>query len=89
MFADVVEAGDFLDVRIDTAMPDRQPLPRPDLRYMNQAIGPVVVFGASNFPLAFSVAGGDTASAFAAGCPVLVKGHSSHPGHQRANGPSD
>ncbi len=80
MFADVVEAGDFLDVRIDTAMPDRQPLPRPDLRYMNQAIGPVVVFGASNFPLAFSVAGGDTASAFAAGCPVLVKGHSSHPG---------
>ncbi|WP_029918374.1 aldehyde dehydrogenase (NADP(+)) [Pelobacter seleniigenes] len=80
MFADVVEAGDFLDVRIDTALPDRQPLPRPDLRYMNQAIGPVVVFGASNFPLAFSVAGGDTASAFAAGCPVLVKGHSSHPG---------
>lgn len=80
MFADVVLAGDFLDVRIDTALPDRQPLPRPDLRYMNQPIGPVVVFGASNFPLAFSVAGGDTASAFAAGCPVLVKGHSSHPG---------
>jgi len=80
LFADVVLAGDFLDVRIDTAMPDRQPLPRPDLRYMNQALGPVVVFGASNFPLAFSVAGGDTASAFAAGCPVLVKGHSSHPG---------
>lgn len=80
MFADVVEAGNFLDIRIDTAMPDRKPLPRPDLRYMNQAIGPVVVFGASNFPLAFSVAGGDTASAFAAGCPVLVKGHSSHPG---------
>ena len=80
LFADVVQAGDFLDVRIDTALPERQPLPRPDLRYMNQAIGPVVVFGASNFPLAFSVAGGDTASAFAAGCPVLVKGHSSHPG---------
>lgn len=80
MFADVVEEGDFLDIRIDTAMPDRLPLPRPDLRYMNQAIGPVVVFGASNFPLAFSVAGGDTASALAAGCPVLVKGHSSHPG---------
>lgn len=80
MFADVVLAGDFLDVRIDTAMPDRKPLPRSDLRYMNQALGPVVVFGASNFPLAFSVAGGDTASAFAAGCPVLVKGHSSHPG---------
>ncbi len=80
MFADVVEAGDFLDARIDTAMPDRKPLPRSDIRYMNQAMGPVVVFGASNFPLAFSVAGGDTASAFAAGCPVLVKGHSSHPG---------
>lgn len=80
LFADVVMAGDFLDVRIDIALPERQPLPRPDLRYMNQAIGPVAVFGASNFPLAFSVAGGDTASAFAAGCPVLVKGHSSHPG---------
>jgi alpha-ketoglutaric semialdehyde dehydrogenase len=80
LFAEAVLAGDFLDVRIDTALPDRQPAPRPDLRYMNQAIGPVVVFGASNFPLAFSVAGGDTASAFAAGCPVLVKGHSSHPG---------
>ncbi|MCW9049862.1 MAG: aldehyde dehydrogenase (NADP(+)) [Deltaproteobacteria bacterium] len=80
LFAETVLAGDFLDVRIDTALPDRQPLPRPDLRYLNQAIGPVVVFGASNFPLAFSVAGGDTASAFAAGCPVLVKGHSSHPG---------
>ena len=80
MFADVVENGDFLDARIDTAQPDRKPLPRPDIRYMNQAIGPVAVFGASNFPLAFSVAGGDTASAFAAGCPVLVKGHSSHPG---------
>ena len=80
LFADTILTGDFLDVRIDTALPDRQPLPRPDLRYMNQAIGPVVVFGASNFPLAFSVAGGDTASALAAGCPVLVKGHSSHPG---------
>lgn len=80
LFADTVLAGDFIDVRIDTALPDRQPVPRSDLRYMNQAIGPVVVFGASNFPLAFSVAGGDTASAFAAGCPVLVKGHSSHPG---------
>ncbi|MGK2907896.1 MAG: aldehyde dehydrogenase (NADP(+)) [Desulfuromonadales bacterium] len=80
LFAETVLAGNFLDVRIDTALPDRQPAPRPDLRYMKQAIGPVVVFGASNFPLAFSVAGGDTASAFAAGCPVLVKGHSSHPG---------
>jgi NADP-dependent aldehyde dehydrogenase len=80
LFADTILKGDFLDVRIDTALPDRQPLPRPDLRFMKQAIGPVVVFGASNFPLAFSVAGGDTASALAAGCPVLVKGHSSHPG---------
>ncbi|MBN2793228.1 MAG: aldehyde dehydrogenase (NADP(+)) [Desulfuromonadales bacterium] len=80
LFADTILEGSFLDVRIDPAMPDRQPLPRPDLRYMNQAVGPVVVFGASNFPLAFSTAGGDTASAFAAGCPVLVKGHSSHPG---------
>ncbi len=80
LFADTIETGDYLDARIDTAMPDRQPLPRPDLRHLNQAIGPVVVFGASNFPLAFSVAGGDSAAAFAAGCPVLVKGHSSHPG---------
>ena len=80
LFADTILEGSFLDVRIDVALPDRQPLPRPDLRYMNQAVGPVVVFGASNFPLAFSTAGGDTASAFAAGCPVLVKGHSSHPG---------
>lgn len=80
LFAETILSGDFLDVRIDTALPDRQPMPRPDLRYINQAIGTVVVFGASNFPLAFSVAGGDTASAFAAGCPVLVKGHSSHPG---------
>lgn len=80
LFAETVLSGDFLDVRIDTALPDRQPVPRPDLRYMQQAVGPVAVFGASNFPLAFSVAGGDTAAAFAAGCPVLVKGHSSHPG---------
>ncbi len=80
LFAETVLSGNFLDIRIDTALPERQPMPRADLRYMNQAIGPVVVFGASNFPLAFSVAGGDTAAAFAAGCPVLVKGHSSHPG---------
>ncbi len=80
LFADTILKGDYLDARIDTAMPDRQPLPRPDIRHLNQAIGPVVVFGASNFPLAFSVAGGDTAAALAAGCPVLVKGHSSHPG---------
>lgn len=80
LFAGTVVKADWLNARIDTAIPDRQPLPRPDIRYLNQAIGPVVVFGASNFPLAFSVGGGDTASAFAAGCPVLVKGHSSHPG---------
>ena len=73
LFASVVRAGEWLDVRIDPAMPDRQPLPRADLR-------PVAVFGASTFPLAFSVAGGDTASALAAGCPVVVKGHSAHPG---------
>lgn len=80
MFADYLESGGHFDARIDTPQPQRQPLPKPDLRYLNQALGPVVVFGASNFPLAFSVAGGDTAAALAAGCPVLVKGHSSHPG---------
>jgi alpha-ketoglutaric semialdehyde dehydrogenase len=80
LFASTVVKGDWLNARIDTAMPERKPLPRPDIRYLNQALGPVVVFGSSNFPLAFSVAGGDTAAAFAAGCPVLVKGHSSHPG---------
>ncbi len=80
LFASVVRQGDFLDATVDSALPDRQPLPRPDLRRVNLPVGPVVVFGASNFPLAFSVAGGDTASALAAGCPVIVKGHSAHPG---------
>ncbi len=80
LFAQVVRQGDWLDATIDPAMPDRQPLPRPDLRRMNVALGPVAVFGASNFPLAFSVGGGDTASALAAGCPVVVKGHPAHPG---------
>ncbi len=80
MFAQVVRQGDWLDATIDPALPDRAPLPRPDLRRVNLAIGPVAVFGASNFPLAFSVAGGDTASALAAGCPVVVKGHPAHPG---------
>lgn len=80
MFAQMVRQGDFLDATIDPALPDRAPLPRPDLRRINLAIGPVAVFGASNFPLAFSVAGGDTASALAAGCPVIVKGHPAHPG---------
>lgn len=80
LFATVVRQGDFLDATIDTAMPERKPLPRCDLRRLNLPLGPVAVFGASNFPLAFSVAGGDTAAALAAGCPVIIKGHPSHPG---------
>lgn len=80
MFAAEVRDGHWLDVTIDPALPERTPLPRADLRRMNVALGPVAVFGASNFPLAFSVAGGDTASALAAGCPVVVKGHPAHPG---------
>jgi NADP-dependent aldehyde dehydrogenase len=79
-FADLAAEGSWVDARIDRALPQRQPVPRPDLRRMLVGIGPVVVFGASNFPLAYSVAGGDTASALAAGCPVLVKGHPAHPG---------
>ncbi|NWA67733.1 aldehyde dehydrogenase (NADP(+)) [Pseudomonas reactans] len=79
-FARTVRAGEWLDVRVDPAEPQRQPLPRPDLRQRHIALGPVAVFGASNFPLAFSVAGGDTASALAAGCPVVVKAHGAHPG---------
>src|SRR5205814_3655412 len=80
LFADVVEEGSWIDARIDRAIPDRQPIPKPDCRRMLIPIGPVAVFGASNFPLAFSVAGGDTASALAAGCPVVCKGHPAHPG---------
>ncbi len=80
MFAQLVKEGSWVDARIDTAIPDRKPVPKPDLRRMLLPIGPVVVFGASNFPLAFSVAGGDTASALAAGCPVIVKAHPAHPG---------
>ncbi|MES2258017.1 MAG: aldehyde dehydrogenase (NADP(+)) [Pseudomonadota bacterium] len=80
LFADVVREGGWQEVRIDEAQPDRQPLPRSDLRQRHIALGPVTVFGASNFPLAFSVAGGDTASALAAGCPVVVKAHRAHPG---------
>ncbi|SNR44087.1 aldehyde dehydrogenase (NADP(+)) [Puniceibacterium sediminis] len=80
LFASHILAGDYLDRRHDAALPDRQPLPRPDLRMMQRPVGPVAVFGASNFPLAFSVAGGDTAAALAAGCPVVVKGHGAHPG---------
>ena len=79
LFANVIRRGDFLGARIDTALPDRRPLPRPDVRQYRVGIGPVAVFGASNFPLAFSVAGGDTASALAAGCPVVVKAHPGHP----------
>jgi NADP-dependent aldehyde dehydrogenase len=79
-FAGVAREGSWVDARIDTADPDRQPIPRPDLRRMLIPIGPVVVFGSSNFPLAFSVAGGDTASALATGNPVVVKAHSAHPG---------
>lgn len=80
MFAAVLEEGSWVDARIDTPLPERKPLPRPDLRSMLRPLGPVAVFGASNFPIAFSAAGGDTASALAAGCPVIVKAHSAHPG---------
>ncbi|HLZ97378.1 MAG TPA: aldehyde dehydrogenase (NADP(+)) [Steroidobacteraceae bacterium] len=80
MFADELRRSDWEGVRIDPAIPDRQPVPRPDLRLRRIPVGPVAVFGASNFPLAFSVAGGDTAAALAAGCPVVVKGHPAHPG---------
>ena len=79
MFANLVREGSWVDARIDRALPDRKPLPKPDIRRMLIPIGPVAVFGASNFPLAFSVAGGDTASALAAGCPVVVKAHPAHP----------
>lgn len=79
MFADYIEEGYYVQAIIDEALPDRTP-PRSDLRRMNHPLGPVVVFGASNFPLAFSVAGGDTSSALASGCPVVVKAHPAHPG---------
>jgi NADP-dependent aldehyde dehydrogenase len=78
LFAEVVRRGDFYAARIDRALPQRTPLPRPDLRQYRIGVGPVAVFGASNFPLAFSTAGGDTASALAAGCPVVFKAHSGH-----------
>lgn len=80
LFANLVAEGSWVDAIIDTALPERQPLPRPDIRRMLIPIGPVVVFGASNFPLAFSVAGGDTASALASGCPVVLKAHPAHYG---------
>ena len=80
LFAQVVEEGSWVNARIDPAQPERKPLPRSDIRSMMKPLGPVAVFGASNFPLAFSVAGGDTAAAFAAGNPVIVKAHHAHPG---------
>jgi alpha-ketoglutaric semialdehyde dehydrogenase len=80
LFAQVVEEGSWTMPRIDRADPERKPAPKPDLRSLLRPLGPVVVFGASNFPLAFSVAGGDTASALAAGNPVIVKAHPAHPG---------
>lgn len=80
LFAAVVRQGDFRGVRIDPALPNRTPLPRADIRQRQIPLGPVAVFGASNFPLAFSTAGGDTASALAAGCPVVFKAHNAHPG---------
>jgi 2,5-dioxopentanoate dehydrogenase len=80
LFAQLLRESSWVDARIDTAESERQPTPKPDIRSMQKALGPVGIFGASNFPLAFSVAGGDTASALAAGCPVVVKAHPAHPG---------
>jgi len=79
-FADLLIEGSWVDASIDTAIPDRKPIPKVDLRKMLVPLGPVVVFGASNFPLAYSTAGGDTTSAFAAGCPVIIKSHPMHAG---------
>lgn len=79
MFADLVEEGSWVDARIDTAIPNRVPAAKPDIRKMLVPVGPIVVFGAANFPLAYSTAGGDTISALAAGCPVIVKAHPAHP----------
>src|SRR6202000_432155 len=79
LFADLLKEGSWLDARIETANPERTPIPKPDIRYLQIPLGPIVIFGASNFPLAFSVAGGDTASALAAGCTVVVKAPPAHP----------
>lgn len=79
LFASVAREGSWVDARIDTAIPDRKPIPKPDVRRMLIPIGPVIIFGASNLPLAFGVTGGDTASALAAGCPIVVKAHPAHP----------
>ena len=86
MFADLLVEGSWVGARIDHAIPDRQPVPKPDVRSMYRPIGPVAVFCASNFPLAYSVAGGDTASALAAGCPVIVNAHTAHPGTAELTG---
>ncbi len=86
LFASLIEEGWWVDARIDHAIPERKPLPKPDVRSMLQALGPVAVFSSSNFPFAFSVAGGDTASALAAGCPVIVKPHQGHLGTSEAVG---
>ena len=80
MFADLVEKGEWVEASVDTALPDRTPIPKPDIRKMLHPLGPIVVFGSSNFPFAYSTAGGDTASALAAGCPVIVKSHPMHAG---------
>ncbi len=80
LFADLLREGSWVDARIDKGDPARQPIPKPDVRSLLQPIGPIAVFGASNFPIAISVLGADTISAFAAGCPVIVKGHPAHPG---------
>lgn len=79
MFAEMVREGSWVEASIDTALPDRLPIPKPDIRKIMVPLGPVVVFGASNFPFAYSTAGGDTASALAAGCSVIVKAHPAHP----------
>ena len=80
LFAELLKEGAWVEARIETAIPDRQPVPKPDIRSMYKALGPVGIFGSSNFPLAFSVAGGDTSSALAAGCSVIFKAHPAHPG---------
>jgi NADP-dependent aldehyde dehydrogenase len=80
LFASLIREGSWADARIDHAIADRQPLPKPDVRRVMMPIGPVVVFGASNFPFAIGVVGTDTVCALAAGCPVVVKGHPAHPG---------
>lgn len=86
LYGEAAEKGTWLDARIETALPDRKPLPKPDHRSLLRPLGPVVVFGSSNFPFAYSVAGGDTASAFAVGCPVIVKAHPAHPGTSELTG---